>query len=398
MYLPGAAAPFAVQGPAFPVVPEIGDLLQEGFFSSLFCPFLFFYCSPIRINYISKSSILLTFGVKIKKNSKGKLMLILGGKFILSLLLLLGGIKAVSHNLQQLSGGKFYTLLKRTISTPGRGFFVGLTATIFLQSSSLVTVMVVGFINGGFLKLTQGLSVIMGANLGTTITSQLFSIETGFLITPLLLIGIILYFLELFINRSLGGKVLLSIAAVIWGIQLLVFTLEPLADTVLFQQLFDFSRGSLWKGIITGTTAAAIIQSSSVTIGMVILLAKEGLLTLPEALAITVGADLGTCLTSLLASIGTILPAKRVAWGHVFFNLSSIFLVVLFWDPFLLITEMTSGDMARQVANSHFLYNLFGVVFFLPLVDKYAIVLQYIVTGEKDKPVRRNKGCICRKK
>ncbi len=318
-------------------------------------------------------------------------MFFLAGKFILALLLLLVGIKALSRNLHQLSGGRFHLLLKKATSTPGRGFFVGLIVTIFLQSSSLVTVMVVGFINGGFLTLTQGLSIIIGANLGTTITSQLFSIETGFLIIPLLLAGFILLLTELFLKRSFGGKVLLSIAVLFCGIQLLIVTLHPLADTVLFRQLFAFSRGALWKGIITGTTAAAIIQSSSVTIGMVILLAREGFLTFPQALAIAVGADLGTCLTSLLAAIGTIRAAKRVAWGHLFFNMCSIFLVMLFWNPFVRIAEMTSGDVARQVANAHALYNLLGAAFFLPLVDKYAILLQYIVAGQKDKLTRRKK-------
>lgn len=319
------------------------------------------------------------------------MLLLEAGKFILALFLLLGGIKAISRSLHQLSGGKFHGLLKKTVSTPGKGFLVGLTATIFLQSSSLVTVMVVGFINGGFLTLPQGLGVIIGANLGTTITSQLFSIETGFLIVPLLLAGCVLYILEVFLKRSFGAKVLLSMAVVLCGIQLLVLSLEPFADTALFRQLFDFSRGTPWKGIITGTAAAAIIQSSSVTIGMVILLAREGYLTFPEALAIVVGADLGTCLTSLLASVGTIPPAKRVAWGHFIFNLSSIFLVILFWNAFLWIVEMTAKDISRQVANAHTLYNLLGVVLFLPLVDKYAIILQNIRIREKDKYGRRKR-------
>jgi phosphate:Na+ symporter len=318
-------------------------------------------------------------------------MLLEAGKFILALLLLLGGIRGVSRSLQQLAGGKFHGLLTRSVSTPWRGFCVGLTVTTVLQSSSLVTVMVVGFINGSFLTLTQGLGVVIGANLGTTITSQLFSIETGFLIIPLIIGGLAFYFLELFISRPLGGKALLSIAVVLCGIQLLVITLEPFAHTDTFHHLFTFSRGTLWRGIITGTTAAAIIQSSSVTIGMVILMAKEGYLTFPEALAIVVGADLGTCLTALLASIGTIPSAKRVALGHLFFNLTSIFLVVLFWKPFLRAAEITSSDIARQVANSHALYNLLGAAVFLPLVDKYAIILQNIGGGQKDRLAGRKK-------
>ena len=143
--------------------------------------------------------------------------------------------------------------------------------------------------------------------------------------------------------------------------QLLIVTLEPL-QILLFFTGFYFQPG-LPEGIITSTTAAAIIQSSSV-IGMVILMAREGYLTFPEALAIVVGADLGTCLTALLASIGTIPSAKRVALGHLFFNLCSIVLVILFWKSFLWITEMTSEDISRQVANSHTFYNLLGARLF----------------------------------
>jgi phosphate:Na+ symporter len=251
--------------------------------------------------------------------------------------------------------------------------------------------MVVGFINGSLMTLAQGLGVVIGANLGTTITSQLFSFETGFLIMPLIVAGTALYFLEILAGRPLGGKVLLGVAAVLCGLRLLAFTLEPLAGTAAFHHLFAFSRGGLWRGIITGTMAAAIIQSSSVTIGMVILMVREGYLGFQEALAIVVGADLGTCLTAMLASIGTISPARKVAYGHLFFNLTSILLVILFWKPFLRAAEITSSDIARQLANSHALYNLLGAVVFLPLVDKYAIILQNIGGWQKGRGARRKK-------
>ena len=138
--------------------------------------------------------------------------------------------------------------------------------------------------------------------------------------------------------------------------------------------------------IITGALVAAILQSSSVTIGMVVVLCRENLLTLPEALAIILGADLGTCITAMLASYGTILPARQVAWGHLFFNLTSILIVLPFWHYLLWFISITADDFARQVANAHALYNLVGVIVFLPLVDKYASLLEYIITGtQKDK-------------
>lgn len=305
------------------------------------------------------------------------------GQFFLALVLLLGGIRIVSKSLREIAGGTLHKLLKSYTSTPFRGFLLGAVATVFLQSSSLVTVMVVGFINGGFLTLQQGLSVVIGANLGTTLTSQIFSLETGQLIGPLILAGLVVCTSELIMKKNFGGKVFLGIALVLSGIELLVITLEPLSRTVFYRELYFFSRGTPWKGILTGALSAAVIQSSSVTIGMVILLAKEKMLNLPEALAMILGADLGTCVTSMLASLGTILPARRVAWGHLFFNMVSIMMVLPFWRYFLWLVSVTSQDFPQQVANAHMVYNLLGVIVFLPLVDKFASLLEYIIKGKK---------------
>lgn len=298
------------------------------------------------------------------------------GKILLSLLLLLGGIRIISQNLQKITGGFLHNLLHIYTSTPLRGFLLGSVSTLVLQSSSLVTVVIVGFINGGFLTLQQGISIVIGANLGTTITSQLFSLETGQLIKPVVIAGILLYTTELILERPLGGKLLCGMAAVLGGIELLATVLEPLSRTVFYQELYLFSKGAPWKGVLTGVLAAAILQSSSITIGIVVVMAKEGMLSLPEALAVILGADLGTCVTSMLAALGTILPAKRVAWGHLFFNIASILIIVPFWQHFLWLIRVTSSDLPRQVANAHALYNLVGAIVLLPVVDKFASLLE----------------------
>ncbi|RJX24683.1 MAG: Na/Pi cotransporter family protein [Dethiobacter sp.] len=302
--------------------------------------------------------------------------------FILAVMLLLGGIKSVSKSLREITGGVLHNLLIAYTSTPLRGFLLGAISTIFLQSSSLVTVMVVGFINGGFLTLSQGLSIVIGANLGTTITSQIFSIETRQLIVPLIMTGFVIYICELLLKKNFGGKVFLGIAVVLSGMELLVVTLEPLSKTAFYRELYFFSKGTPWKGIFTGALSTALIQSSSVTIGMVVLLSKEKMINLPEALAMILGADLGTCVTSMLASLGTILPARQVAWGHLFFNMASLMIVLPFWRHFLSLISLTSPEISRQVANAHTIYNLLGVIVFLPLVDKFAYMLEYVIKGK----------------
>ncbi len=307
------------------------------------------------------------------------MLIITVGKFVLALLLLLSGIKIVSQSLQKIAGGLLHDFLQIYTSTPLRSFLLGAISTLILQSSSLVTVMVVGFINGGFLTLLQGLSIVIGANLGTTITSQLFSLQTKHLIIPLLLAGILLYVTELILKRPLGGKVLWGIAVVLGGIELLALALEPFSATIFYRKLYLFSKGAPWKGVLTGAMTAAILQSSSVTIGMVVVLAKEKMLSLPEALSMILGADLGTCVTSLVAALGTILPARQVAWGHLFFNIASLLIIIPFWHHFLWLIGVTSHELPRQVANAHTLYNLAGAIVLLPVVDKFAYLLEYII-------------------
>ena len=298
--------------------------------------------------------------------------MLVAATFILALIVLLGGIRSLSGSLKAMSGGLFHRLLKSYTRKSLQGFSLGMVATLFLQSSSAVSVIVIGFINGGIFSLRQGLCIIIGANVGTTLTSQFFSLELRSMLLPIVATGVILYIGEKLVKKKLGGNVLLSFGLVLAGIELLVYALEPLTSTLYYQDIYLFSRGAPWKGILTGVIAAGMLQSSSITAGMVVLLARENLLNLPEALAVILGADLGTCVTSLLASIGTVLPAKRVAFGHVLFNFLSILLVLPLWPYFISAVELTAGEAGRQVANGHLLYNLLGAVVLLPLVDLYA--------------------------
>lgn len=291
--------------------------------------------------------------------------------FFLAVVLLLGGIKFLSGSLKTIGGGLFHRLLQYYTEKGIQGFSLGMIATFFLQSSSAVSVIVIGFINGGVFSLRQGLYIIIGANVGTTLTSQFFTLELRSIILPIVAAAGILYIGEVVLKKKLGGNVLLGVGVVLAGIELIVYSLEPLKFTSYYQDIYMFSREATWKGILTGVIAAGMLQSSSVTAGMVVLLARENLLNLTEALSVIIGADLGTCLTSLLASTGTVLPAKRLALGHVFFNFVSILLVLPLWPYFIFIVELTSSDPGRQVANAHLFYNILGAAVLLPLVDLY---------------------------
>lgn len=304
-------------------------------------------------------------------------------KLLIALFFLLGGIKILSGSLKEISGSYFHDLLKKHTVHTGWAFFWGAIATILFQSSSAVTVMVIGFIHGGIFNLKQGLSIVLGANLGTTVTSQVFALESGILIYPMFIIGAFLLLLEWVLKKRLGGKIVFWIAVIFKGIELLRSSLEPLYNSPFFQQLYLFNQVEPWKGILFSAIATAIIQSSSAIIGMAVFLAKENMISTSQGLAIILGADLGTCVTSLVASIGTVLPARRVAWGHFIFNAVSIFLILPFWDVFLWLIRNTSSDFSRQVANAHLIYNFIGVLVFLPIVDIYAKLLEYIIKDFK---------------
>lgn len=300
-------------------------------------------------------------------------------KLLLALGLLFGGIRYTSRNLRRLSGGAFHRLLREKVSTPGSGFLLGTVASAFLQSSSAVTVVAVSFINGGILNLQQGLGIVIGANVGTTVTAQFLAMESRQLLLPLIAAGASIYALEVIFKKEFGGKVLLGIAFMLSGVELLSTSLASFSTLPFYRELYSFGSDSVWKGIFMGAFSSAVIQSSSVTIGMLIALAREKMIYLPEALAMVLGADLGTCVTSLMASIGTVVPARRVAWGHFVFNLFSIFLVLPFWYYFVLLVSLTSASFPQQIANAHAIYNITGALLIMPFIDKFAILLQYIV-------------------
>lgn len=315
-------------------------------------------------------------------------------RLLCALLLLLGGIRLLSLGLQRMSGSYFHRLLRNYTNSKIKGFTLGAVTTFLLQSSSAVSVIAIAFINGGVLTLRQGLSIMIGANVGTTLTSQLFTLHLRTLLLPLAAAGIILFVIELSIKKNLGARVFLGIGAVLAGIEALIAALDPLAVAPFFQHIIFFSRGAPWKGILTGVLLAGILQSSSVTVGIVVLLTREGILTLPQALAVVLGADLGTCVTSLLAAVGTVLPARQLALGHVAFNFISILLVLPLWPYFIALVEFTAFDVGKQVANAHLFYNLLGAVILLPLLDLYVFRCSNKILSEKCRRGQDNRSQI----
>ncbi|MBR0279067.1 MAG: Na/Pi cotransporter family protein [Synergistaceae bacterium] len=298
--------------------------------------------------------------------------------------LFLYGIKLLSSSLQNMAGDKLRQLLGTLTKTPLRGILVGIVVTVLIQSSAGTTVMTVSFVNTGLLSLKQALGLIMGANIGTTVTAQLIAFNIDALALPLLFFGV-------FMSMLFSKKQLSYLASGLIGLGLVFMGMQTMksASHIISQHkdlLLFLSRNPL-TGVCAGIILTALIQSSAATIGLTIAVASQGLITLDAALPIILGDNIGTTLTAIVVSLNASRPAKQAAMGHVLFNLigTVIFLTIL---PFYKeIVEATSPDIGRQIANAHTIFNVLNTILFFPFVSLLAKLISTIIPlRPEDKP------------
>jgi phosphate:Na+ symporter len=289
------------------------------------------------------------------------------------LVLFLFGLQYMSRNLAHAAGPSFKRLLNRMAGSTITAFISGCLVTALVQSSSLISVMVVSLVNARILTLPRGIAVIIGANVGTTVTSQLLSFQLHSLAWPVLSLALIMFLMPRFRAAS---KCLFGLGMLLLGLSGLSATLASWKESGWIVNLLAAAGKVPWRGIGAGFVASATLQSSSAVMGLVLGLAMEGIISLPVAVALLVGSDLGTCITALVASIGLGRTARQAAWSHFIFNLVSLILAMLSFPYLLLIAERSAGELPRQLANAHTLYNLAGALVMLPLVPVTAFFLQ----------------------
>lgn len=304
--------------------------------------------------------------------------------------LFLYGMNLMGEGLQKSAGTKLKKIIKLLTSNLFMGVLVGTGVTAVIQSSSATTVMVVGFVNAGIMTLKQAIGVIMGANIGTTVTAQLVSFDLTGMAPVALGVGIILY---LFGNKPRIkniAEILIGFGILFTGMDFMKMAVEPLRDYQGFTDLLvTFGRYPL-LGLLLGFGITAIIQSSSASMGMLVALAAEGLVPLSAALPILYGQNIGTCVTSLLSSIGANKNARRAAMIHLIFNVlgTVIFLIFLNKPVVSMVTSWDPSNVARQIANTHTLFNIISVLILLPftnLIIKLAIKLVPDRAGDIDE-------------
>lgn len=300
------------------------------------------------------------------------------------LALFLFGMHVMGESLTKASGGRLEKILEKLTSNKLLAVVLGAGVTAIIQSSSATTVMVVGFVNSGIMKLSQAVGVIMGANVGTTITAWLLSLvglEGDSLIvqlfkpesfTPILaLFGVILLMFSKKEKNHDIGSILLGFAVLMFGMSTMSEAVEPLADVPEFTAILTtFTNPVL--GVLAGTALTAIIQSSSASVGILQALSVTGVIDYRMALPIIMGQNIGTCITAMISSIGTTKNARRAALIHLYFNIigSTVFLVLFYTaNAFMKFAFLDEPANALGIAVSHSIYNIFATCILLPFSD-----------------------------
>lgn len=299
--------------------------------------------------------------------------------------LFLYGMSLMGEGLQKSAGNKLKRIIELLTSNVVMGVLVGSIVTAIIQSSSATTVMVVGFVNAGIMNLTQAIGVIMGANIGTTVTAQLVSFKLEGLAPIALGIGIVLLLFSKKQNTKHFAEILIGFGILFTGMEFMKDAVKPLAEYEGFKNALLYFGAHPILGVLAGFTITGIVQSSSASMGMLIALASEGLLPLSSALPILYGDNIGTCVTSLLSSIGASRNARRAAVMHLSFNVigTILFMLILNVPITALVTKIDPTNAARQIANAHTLFNLLNVIILLPF-SKYIVKLALTLIPEKN--------------
>ena len=303
--------------------------------------------------------------------------------------LFLYGMNLMGDGLQKSAGSKLKRIIELLTSNVIMGVLVGMVVTMVIQSSSATTVMVVGFVNAGLMNLAQAAGIIMGANIGTTITAQLVSLDVDFLAPVALGIGIVIYMFSNKPKHKNIAEILIGFGILFTGMDFMKEAVKPLAGYQGFtDMLLSFGHHPI-LGVLMGFAITAIVQSSSASMGMLIALASQGLIPITAALPILYGENIGTCVTSLISSIGASRNARRAAIMHLTFNVlgSMIFMFILSKPIVAIVTAIDPTDAARQIANAHTLFNILNVIVLLPfnkLIVKLALKLVPETKGEQD--------------
>lgn len=316
------------------------------------------------------------------------------------LALFLYGMQMMSSGLESVAGNKMKQILEKLTANRFLGVLVGAVITAVIQSSSATTVMVVGFVNSGMMTLRQAVWIIMGANIGTTITGQLIALDVGVVAPLIAFFGVVMIvFLK---NEKLHhiGNILAGLGVLFIGMDMMSSAMKPLADSESFVNLLTKFENPL-LGILAGLIFTAIIQSSSASVGILQALAGSGIIGLHSAAFVLFGQNIGTCVTALLASVGTNRNAKRTTVIHISFNVigTVIFTALCLTTPLISFVENLTPDyVPAQIANMHTLFNVVTTMLLLPFGNLLAKFTEKVLKDKGDEDRQDEMYCVLNSK
>ncbi|TVZ88340.1 phosphate:Na+ symporter [Aeribacillus composti] len=295
-------------------------------------------------------------------------------------------IKSMGEGMQKFSGDKLRDILDKFTTNPIMGIFAGMFVTMLIQSSSGTTVLTVGLVSAGFMSLKQAIGVIMGANIGTTVTAFIIGFDIEAYALPILFIGSVLLFFSK--NKKINsiGQVIFGFGALFFGLELMGDGMKPLRSLEIFHDLTVSISANPLLGVVIGTVFTIIVQSSSATIGILQMMFSQGLIDLNAALPLLFGDNIGTTITAVLASIGASIAAKRAALTHVMFNLigTAIFLIIL--PIFKYFIESLQAHLylnpEMTIAFAHGIFNVVNTIVQAPFIGALALLVTKVIPGE----------------
>ena len=307
-------------------------------------------------------------------------------QFIGGLGIFLFAINFMGNALQKAAGDRLRDILDRFTTNPFMGVLVGIVVTVLIQSSSGTTVIVVGLVSAGFMKLRQAIGVIMGANIGTTVTAFIIGFDVGAYALPIMGLGaFLLFFFKKDKIKNLG-EVVFGFGGLFLGLELMSGGMKPLRELPAFiDATVAMSENSL-LGVVVGTVFTLIVQSSSATVGILQGLYAEQLLDLRAALPVLFGDNIGTTITAVLASLGASVAARRAAATHVLFNVVGTIVFLIFLVPFTAYVSWLSSTLGlepkMQIAFAHGSFNVANTIIQFPLIGAWAYVVTKLIPGE----------------
>lgn len=310
-----------------------------------------------------------------------EVMMLLGG-----LGLFLYGMKLMGDGLEMAAGSRLKKIVEKLTRNKYMGALVGLLVTMIIQSSSSTTVMVVGFVNAGLMTLAQATGVIMGANIGTTVTGLLIAIKLNDLAPIAIFIGVVMI---MFIKKTTYkhvGQIIAGFGILFMGMTNMGDALAPLSESEMFKNMMSTFSNPL-VGVLIGLVFTAIIQSSSASVGVLMALAGQGVVPIESAVFVIFGQNIGTCVTAVLSCIGTNRTAKRTATVHLLFNIigATLFICISLFTPFVSWVKMAAPDnILMQISIVHITFNVVTTAILLPLSDYLVKLACLVIPGEDE--------------